>query len=76
MGQYFGTSQNGIEDKQSGTEGVQCKRIIFFFLFSFSFFFFWVKNDNFHSKDYKLVDIYLNFIICLLGRYKTLGDSN
>ena len=22
MGQYFGTSQNGIEDKQSGTEGV------------------------------------------------------
>ena len=21
-GQYFGTSQNGIEDKQSGTEGV------------------------------------------------------
>ena len=29
MGQYFGTSQNGIEDKQSGTEGVQ---IIFYVL--------------------------------------------
>ena len=22
MGQYFGTSQNGIEDKKNGTEGV------------------------------------------------------
>ena len=22
MGQYFGTSQNGIEDKKKGTEGV------------------------------------------------------
>ena len=22
IGQYFGTSKNGIEDKQSGTEGV------------------------------------------------------
>ena len=27
MGQYFGTSQNGIEDKQSETEGVICNTI-------------------------------------------------
>ena len=33
MGQYFGTSRNGIENKQSGTEGViviLLQHIVFF----------------------------------------------
>ena len=28
MGQYFGTSQNRIEDKQIGTEGVIVRKIL------------------------------------------------
>ena len=32
MGQYFGTSQNGIENKQSGTEGVLIIQILFLIL--------------------------------------------
>ena len=33
MGQYFKTSQNGIKDKQSGTEGVVNKYLNHFYLF-------------------------------------------
>ena len=69
MGQYFGTSQNGIDDKQSGTKGV------YLYLYCCCEFFgvFRGNEGKLFNSDLYFQDIFnkydfakcLNFMLCI-----------